>query len=90
MEEHIVLSGSDYIINLALSIVVKWVIGLTPPLLIRYVFLKKPITKTPAIIIVSIFWFINLVIFVALGSRSKTHAALFLVSIALLYIESKG
>lgn len=86
MEELIRLSGFNYIISIALSIVITWGIGLTPPLLIRYVFLKKPIAKKPAIIIASVFWFINLVLFVALGSRSKTHAALFLVAVASYYI----
>ena len=86
MEELIISPGFNYIISIALSIVITWGIGLTPPLLIRYVFLKKTIAKKPAIIIASVFWFINFLLFVALGSRSKTHAALFLVAVASYYI----
>ena len=65
-------------IILILSFIITWVIGLVPPLLIRYVIIRKPITKTPAVIVAGIFLIINLSIFIALGS--KAHVVLILIA----------
>ena len=61
------------------SILLTWGIGLLPPVLIRYVFLKRPIGKLPAAVTSMLFWLANLVIFSILGSQSKTHTALALI-----------
>lgn len=66
--------------DIVLSIIFTWIIGLLPPVLIRFVFLKRPIAKWPAIGICSLFWFCNMVLFIALRSKSKTHAVLWLVA----------
>jgi hypothetical protein len=66
--------------DIILSIIFTWIVGLLPPLLIRYVLLKQPITKWPAIVICVFFWLCNFVLFTSLGSKSKTHAALYLVA----------
>lgn len=76
--------------NLAFSFILTWGIGLTPPLLIRYVLVRRPLGKKAVIPIVIVFWFVNLVIFTALGSQSKTHTALFLVALVSYYILNRG
>jgi hypothetical protein len=74
------------LVELFFSFLLTWGIGLTPPFLIRYVFWKQQLKKWPAIGCCTLFWFVNLVIFTALGSESKTHAALFLIAVVSYYI----
>ena len=74
---------------LAVSFVLTWVIGLAPPLLIRYVFIKRRINKWPAIGACIFFWVINVVIFTAMGSQSKTHGALLFVAFVSYWILCK-
>lgn len=64
-----------------LSFFLTWGIGLAPPLLIRFVFLRRSIVKAWAIGGAALFLVLNIVIFEILGSQSKTHAALILVAI---------
>ena len=78
------------IISFIISIIITWSIGLSVPVLIRYVFLRKPINKTPAIVIVVILYFIQLFIWIGLGSTSKSHAVLFLIAYVSYYILNKG
>ena len=66
--------GEYWWLTLIISGILTWGIGLTPPILIRFVFLRKPLSKGWAIGIVIFLWFINFVLFTALGSESKTHA----------------
>ena len=82
--------GENWGITLILSALLTWGIGLTPPLLIRFLFIRRPMGKGWAIGISAIFWFINIIIFTALGSTSKTHGALFLVACASYAILRKG
>ncbi len=84
------LFGDYWIITLIFSAILTWGIGLAPPLLIRFAFLRRPLPKRWAIGTVVLFWFINIVIFTALGSTSKTHGALFLVALASYAILRKG
>lgn len=63
-----------------ISFLLTWGIGLTPPLILRYVVFKRAISKIAAISISGVFVFINLILFIALGSQSKSHAALVLVA----------
>jgi len=69
-----------WILGLVLSLVLTWGIGLTPPLLIRFAMLRRPLSKAWAWGVAACFLFVNLVIFVAMGSQSKTHFALILVA----------
>lgn len=72
-----------YEINLSdvvLSFILTWGIGLAPPVLIRYVFRKEPTDKWPAIGICSLLWLLNVILFTALGSQSKTHGVLALIA----------
>lgn len=69
-------------LELVLSLILTWVIGLAPPLLIRFNFNKAPIGKWPAVGTCTVLWFLNVMLFTALGSQSKTHGALTLVAFA--------
>ncbi|MCJ7776843.1 MAG: hypothetical protein MUP16_00785 [Sedimentisphaerales bacterium] len=82
--------GEYWWITLIVSAILTWGVGLTPPLLIRFAFLRRPISKGWAIGTAAIFWFINIIIFTALGSTSKTHGALFFVAWASYAILRKG
>jgi|GEM_PF-4063484 len=66
--------------DIILSIIFTWVVGLLPPLLIRYVLLKRPIAKWPAIGICVFFWLCSFILFTSLGSKSKTHTVLYLIA----------
>lgn len=77
-------------VTIIASIIITWGIGLAPPLLIRYAILKRPMDKWPAIGTCAILWFLNIIIFTALGSKSKTHGALTLVAFVSYWILRKA
>ena len=85
-----ILYGSEWVLVLVLSFLVTWTIGLTPPALIRFVFLKRPIGKWPAIGFCGVMFMVNMMIFLALGSESKTHIAVILIAFASYYILRKA
>ena len=66
-------------ISFILSIIITWSIGLAIPLIIRFAIIKKALGKIIAIIITIVNYFITFVIFAQLGSKSKSHAALYLM-----------
>lgn len=72
------------------SILTTWAIGLLPPVLIRYVLLKRPMTKWPAVGTCAFFWLSNMFLFIALGSKSKSHAALVMVAFVSYWILRRG
>lgn len=76
--------------NLFFSFVITWSIGLIPPLFIRHIILNRPIPKLPAFGTCVLFWFINMFIFIQLGSKSKNHGALVLVAIVSYTILRQG
>jgi hypothetical protein len=88
--DHSTSMGENFASNLLLSLVLTWGIGLAPPLLIRYVFMRRPIGKGAAIGLCVLFWIFNFILFAALGSQSKTHTALALVAFASFAILRKG
>ncbi|MBS0497620.1 MAG: ankyrin repeat domain-containing protein [Bacteroidetes bacterium] len=68
-----------------------WGIGLTPPLVIRYAALNRPMGKWPAIGVCAFLWFVNIILFSALGSQSKTHTALtFVAFVSYWLLRKKG
>lgn len=77
------------ILEIILSIAITWIIGLTPPLIIRHVIVKHPLNKWPAVGICAFFLFFNIALFTGMGSQSKTHAALFLVAYVSFWILRK-
>lgn len=60
-----------------LSFLITWAVVLAPPLLIRAI-RKTPINKAISILLCVVLYFANVVLFTALGSQSKSHAALLL------------
>lgn len=82
--------GEYWLLALVLSAILTWGIGLAPPLIIRFVLARRPLSKGLSITLAVLFWFFNFVLFTALGSESKTHAALFLVALASYAILRKG
>lgn len=76
--------------TIILSLILTWGVGLLPPVLIRYVFVKRPIAKWPSIGICAMFWFFNFILFTALGSTSKSHGALVLVAMVSYWILGRG
>jgi|SaaInlStandDraft_4_1057021.scaffolds.fasta_scaffold78335_2 hypothetical protein len=75
--------------TIALSFLITWSIGLLPPVLIRYAIIRRPLSKWVAIAVCAVFWFANIIIFTALGSQSKTHAALYLIAFVSYWILRK-
>ena len=84
------LYGPMWWLTIIVSFVLTWGIGLIPPLVIRYAIVRKPLSKGWAIGLVVFLWMVNIIIFTALGSQSKTHAALFLVAWTSYIILKKG
>lgn len=82
--------GTDQIQILVFSIIITWSIGLFPPLVIRYVILKRPIAKWPAFGTCALFWLINILLFITMGSQSKRHGALVLISFVSFWILRQG
>ncbi len=62
-------------------ILFTWGIGLIPPFLIRYILYKRQMGKNMAVIVCAAFWIFNLILFISLGSQSKTHAVLLLIAL---------
>ena len=84
------LYGKQWVLVLLSSFLFTWGVGLTPPLLIRFIFMRRPIGKGWAIGVVALFFLFNVVLFTSLGSQSKTHAALVLVAFLSYVILRKG
>jgi len=85
-----IIFGENWFLSLLISAILTWGIGLAPPLITRFAILGHPLTKPGAIIFVVIFLLINIVVFTALESTSKTHGALLLVAWASFAILRKG
>ena len=85
-----VLYGEQWGLVLLLSFLITWGIGLAPPLLIRFVFMGRPIGKGWAISLVALFWAFNIMFFTVLGSKSKSHSVLILIAFVSYLILRKG
>ncbi|MCD4812966.1 hypothetical protein K8S19_04675 [bacterium] len=84
------LFGKQWGLALFLSFFITWSIGLAPPILIRFVFMRRSIGKAWTVGIVALFWVFNIVLFTTLGSQSKLHGALALVAFVSYVILRKG
>ncbi len=62
------------------SVVVIWGIGIAPPLVARFVFFRRPMTKPVALFFVVSFWALNVFASAARGSTLRIHCALLLVA----------
>ncbi|MFC1609111.1 hypothetical protein ACFL3M_02880, partial [Patescibacteria group bacterium] len=84
------LSGWEIFLTLITNIVFTWVFGLMIPILLRFVFLKRPLSKSKSFLIVFILWFAQLIFYITLNPESKTHNALVLVAIVSYLILKFG
>lgn len=77
-----------------LSFIITWGIGLTPPLLVRYVFLRRPLSKKAASWVAAsfsaFFWMAFLVINSALGEKPGTGAVWIVIFFVARWIMSRG
>ena len=76
--------------EIIVGIVITWTIGLTPPILIRFVIWRQPVRKWISVGICIFFWITNLMIFIMLGSQSKNHTALVLVAFVSYWLLRRG
>ena len=75
--------------NILISFIVTWGIGLLPPTLIRYVFLKRPVGNWAAIGICGLFYFFSFLVYSAISGSSRGHGALILVAMVSYWILRK-
>jgi len=81
---NLAIGGMELLLGIALT----WTIILVPPMLIRWI-QGEPIIKSLAIAysVVSSFW--NLAIFVALGSQSRTHGAVWIGAFVTFWVLTR-
>ncbi|MFH1061883.1 MAG: hypothetical protein V1747_03235 [Candidatus Omnitrophota bacterium] len=82
--------GEYWWLSILISAFLTWGVGLLLPVLIRFVFVRRPLSKNITIILVVVFWVFNIALFTLLESKSKTHSALLLVAVASYYILRRG
>jgi hypothetical protein len=69
-------------VELLISFTFTWTVILTPPVIVRFVFVRRPIVSMNiAAAISGGLYFINLLLFISFGSQSKSHAVLILGAI---------
>ena len=82
------------VLSLVLSFIVTWGVGLTPPLLIRYVFLRRPLSRKAASWVAAsfsaFFWMVFLAINIALGEKPGTGAVWIIMFFVTRWIMSRG
>lgn len=69
-----------------MSVIITWGVGLSVPLILRYIILHRPLGKGASIAIAAVMLFVNIIIFSAMGSQSKTHTALYLIALVSYWI----
>ena len=68
--------------TLALSVLFTWGIGLIPPVIARFVILRRCFSKQAAMIFSISFLAVNIVFFTILGSTTQENVSLFLIAFA--------
>jgi len=63
-----------------------WTVILAPPSLIRYAFLKRPVSKTMAITISAVLWIINVIAMAAMGLEKQAHVVLVGIAVGSYYL----
>jgi hypothetical protein len=84
------ITGADFVATFVVSLILTWGIGLAPPLVTRFVILKRPLGRGGAIGFAAVFFISNIALFTAMGSKNKTHTALTLVALATYFILTYG
>lgn len=76
---------------IVISFLLTWGIGLVPPLVIRFLLLRRPMSsRWSAAGVAFTLLILNIAIFTELGSTSKYHSALYLVMLTSYYILRRG
>lgn len=82
------------ILTLAVSFIITWGVGLTPPLVIRYAIFCRPLSKRMASWIAAgssaFFWMTFLFLNVALGQKPGTGAVWVIMFFVARWIMSRG
>jgi len=76
--------NSESLSSLFISIIsglLIWAITLMPSLLIRYLFLKRPLGKVWAIVTVAILWTVNYVLFIEFNIMNISHIELIVIAL---------
>ena len=63
-----------------------WTVILAPPSLIRFAFLKRPVSKTMAITISAVLWIINVIAMAAMGLEKQAHVVLVGIAVGSYYL----
>lgn len=77
--------------ELLISFVLTWTIGLTPPLLLRYGIVRRPLRKWVAISIVIVLWIVEFLFAIGMDSfnghtGTHNHPVLMLIAFVSYYI----
>ncbi len=67
-----------------------WSVGLAPPLLIRFVLIRRPIADGWALGVATLFWILNFAILTTFDGQREIHGALILVAIVSYLILTAG
>jgi len=84
------IKGVALFITVILSILFTWGLGLIIPILLRFVFLKRPVSKIVAIPIVVVTYFIQIGLAIEMSGTNKGHFSPFLIAIVAYFIMRKG
>lgn len=83
-----------WIASTLLGIIITWSLGLLIPAIIRYVIVRKPISKALSVIICIANWLLNVTFWsymaLPIDSHSDSHAVQFFVALFAYYFMSKG
>ena len=63
-----------------------WTVILAPPSLIRLALLKRPVSKTMAIIISAVLWIINVIAMAAMGLEKRAYVVLGGIAVGSYYL----
>ena len=63
-----------------------WTVILVPPSLIRFAFLKRPVSKIMAITISAVLWIVNVIAMAAMGLENQAHVVLVGIAVGSYYL----
>jgi len=84
------LFGEQSGLTLLAPFLIDWLVGLTPPLLIRFVLMRRPIGIGWALVVAALFGILHYALVTAFGGESKTYDTLVLIAIVSLLILTAG
>src|SRR4030042_1805160 len=72
-----------------LDVLLTWLLGFAIPLTLVAI-MRRPFTRFWAFVLTGLLWLLEVVVFMLIGSKSRTHAALFAVAIVTYYVLRRG